>query len=210
MKTITLICFASLFFVFSAHSQISKGAVLLGGNLGFSSSENDNAVGDYKNRSYFISPLIGFVVKENRVFGVNLSYSSSIYKTAPDQKSESNNYGIGFFHRRYLPLGKSFYFYGQGQINAGFGDQEQINGLNNFKTSNKSLSVSAFPGVAYAVSKKFHLEISMNNLLNLGYHSTKYNNTLNPDTKISELSFAVNANPTSNLTFGFRILLGNK
>ena len=144
MKTITLICIASLFFAFSAHSQISKGAVLLGGNIGFSANDNSVATDDNKNHSYFINPSIGFVVKENKVFGINLSYGHSIYQTAPDQKSESNNYGGGVFHRRYLPLGKSFYFYGQGQLNVDFGKQEQTGGTNYAKTTSNSLSVSVF------------------------------------------------------------------
>ena len=66
MKTIILICFASLFFAFSAHSQISKGAVLLGGNLGFSTGDVPNPAVNYKNYSFFISPSLGFVIKENR------------------------------------------------------------------------------------------------------------------------------------------------
>ena len=209
-KTITLICFASLFFVFSAHSQISKGAVLLGGNIGFTSNDNSVSNDDDKNHSYMINPSIGFVVKENKVFGVNLSYAHSIYKTAPDQKSVSNNYGGGIFHRRYLPLGKSFYFYGQGQLNVNFGKGENVSGTNYEKTTSNSLGVSVFPGIAYALSKKFHLEIAMNNLVSLGYSSVKYHNVSIQDTRTSQLNFVVNANPASSLVLGFRILLGNK
>jgi hypothetical protein len=208
MKTITLICLASLFIAFSAHSQISKGAVLLGGNLGYSTSDNDNGTNDYKNHSYFISPSLGFVVNENKVFGVNLSYAHGKYESSAEEIS--NNYGVGFFYRRYLPLGKNFYFYGQGQIDAGFGKRKQTATSNYANSTSKSLSISAFPGVAYAISKKIHLEIAMNHLLSLGYYTNKYQNTTTPDAKTSILGFAVNANPASNLGVGFRILLGNK
>src|SRR5687768_4014276 len=188
MKTITLICIASLFFVFSAHSQISKGAVLLGGNLGFSSGDFSNPTDDYKNHSYYFSPSLGFVVKENKVFGVNLSYGHGINRTSATDKSVTNNYGGGIFYRRYLPLGKNFYLYGQGQLQLDFGNQEYKTSATNYKKTTNYVGVGLFPGVAYAISKRFHLEVSMNNLVSLGYSSIKENYTTSQDLRNSQLS----------------------
>ena len=210
MKTITLFCIASLLFAFSAHSQISKGAVLLGGNLGFSSSDFSNPTDDYKNHSYYFSPSLGFVVKENKVFGVNLTYGHGINQTSATAKSVSNNYGGGIFYRSYLPLGKSFYLYGQGQLQLDFSNQENKTSATTYERTTNYVGVGLFPGVAYAISKRFHLEISMNNLVSLGYSSVKENYTPNPESKNNQFSFSVNANPASNLALGFRILLGNK
>ncbi|MGZ5190214.1 MAG: outer membrane beta-barrel protein [Flavisolibacter sp.] len=210
MKTITLFCLASLFFAFSANSQISKGAVLLGGNLGFSKSDIGDAPDEYKNHSFYFSPSIGFVVKENKVFGVNLSYGHGINQTSATDKSVSNNYGGGIFYRRYLPLGKSFYLYGQGQLQLDFGEQEYKTSATTSERTTNYVGLGLFPGVAYAISKRFHLEISMNNLVSLGYSSIKENYTTSQELRNSQFNFSVNANPASNLALGFRILLGNK
>jgi hypothetical protein len=210
MKTIILSCLASLFIVFSAHSQISKGAVLLGGNLGYSQSDYEDSPPDYKNHSFYISPSLGFVVKDNRVFGVNLSYSHGIQQSSADAKTISNNFGGGLFHRRYLPLGKSFYLYGQGQVFIDYGKHESKSLTSNSSRSTTNLGVALFPGLAYAISKRFHLEVSMNNLVSLAYSSVKEDNSTGPDAAYNQFNFSINANPTSNLALGFRVLLGNK
>lgn len=209
MKTIILFCFVSLF-VFSANSQISKGTVLLGGNIGYNQSNYTDAPTEYKNHGYYISPSIGFVVKDNRVFGFSISYSHSINQTTADSKSFSNNYGAGVFHRRYLPLGKNFYLFGQGHLYADFGKQEYQSSTTNSKKTITTVGAGLFPGVAYAINKRFHLELSMNNLISLGYSSIKDHNSSGLDIRNNQFNFALNANPTSNLALGFRVLLGNK
>ena len=130
------------------------------------------------------------------------------------QESESDQYGGGIFYRSYLSLSKGFYIYGQGV--AGFRYNKQVEINSNLHTQkNTSTYISVFPGVAYAISKKFHLELALNNMLNLNY-STSNNEFTNVGTggpaesKSSQFGFNVNANPTSDLIFGFRILLGNK
>jgi hypothetical protein len=210
MKTVLLFCLASFLFAICANAQISKGTVLLGGNINFSSSGFSNEPDDYKNHSYNVSPSLGFVVKENKVVGVNLSYNHSIYQTAANQKSVSDTYGGGVFLRRYLTLGKGFYLYGQGQLGVGIGNQKETSSVNAHKTTSTSVSAGLFPGVAYAVSRRFHLELSMNYLVSVGYSSSKEHNANTPDIKSNQFNFSTNLNPVSSLALGFRILLGNK
>jgi hypothetical protein len=210
MKTITLICLASLFFSFSAHSQISKGAVLLGGNLNYSQNSFSNSPDDYKNHSYTINPSLGFVLKENKVWGINFQFYHFINQSATDVKQVSNDYQVGGFHRRYLPLGKSFYLYGQGQVNLGIGNQKNQSQTSKQEIRSKSVTASLFPGISYGVSKTFHLELAMANFLSMYYSTTKGQNVSDPNTKNSQFNFSVHASPVSDIALGFRILLGNK
>jgi len=198
MKTFVLFLACSLF-LYSAQAQISKGSILLGGSLGYGNNNTETGSNEFRTNSYSFRPSLGFVVKENRVLGFNLLYAHS----GGNSTSAYNIYGGGVFYRLYHPLGKSFYLYGQGEVNGSSSKQGDIR--------QNSIGLSAFPGIAYAVSKRFHLEISLNNMLNFGYTSSRTESNLTigpPPTKTSALSFGVDANPVSNLGLGFRILLG--
>lgn len=164
----------------SAHAQIAKKSVLLGGDLGFATQKTDESiVTDDKRKlnSFFISPTIGIAIKENLVVGGSINYRTQTDKSeALDYRNKYDGYGAGVFVRRYKPIGKSgFYVFGQ----AGLGVQQTKQEIKDLGTSVierntiTSIAANAFPGISFAVSRKFHLESGFNNLITISYAGEK-------------------------------------
>ena len=96
----------------NADAQIKKGAVLLGGSLGFSTRNNKvSTTQDYRSTSFNVSPALGKAIKENLLLGFDLSYgyAKNEFFSPPVQKT--NSYGAGIFIRKYKVLGKGFLIY---------------------------------------------------------------------------------------------------
>jgi hypothetical protein len=118
----------------------------------------------------------------------------------------------GLFVRRYSPLSKSFYLYGDGAIRYNTHSNNQISGTD-YETnySSKGVGIYITPGLAYAVNKRLHLEASLNNLLSLSYSKNKTTNfTLSGHTTTEGKSFdfGTNFSNTIPLSIGFRFVLG--
>jgi len=98
--------------VCSIDAQIKKGATLLGGQLGFSSTTTDypSTPGpSTKNSSFSISPAFGKAVQENLVIGADVDFEHSKFNNQNIDEHKSTVYGIGVFVRQYKELGKGFY-----------------------------------------------------------------------------------------------------
>ncbi|MFL5748299.1 MAG: outer membrane beta-barrel protein, partial [Niastella sp.] len=172
-------------FMVTTRAQISKGAVWVGGSIGYNQSKNDfkdAAVKDYKNSSFNVSPAIGFVVKDNLVVGFRLNYGHDKSENyGSTSESKSNSYGGGIFVRKYIPVISRVYVFGEAGAAYAYskGDdtrQEYVNGSYvNIKTNSKGFStnLSVTPGLAVAITKKFQLETSLNSLLGVGYNKSK-------------------------------------
>lgn len=160
------------------HAQINKGTIFLGGDLGFSSStyKTDNPSDNtYQNVSSFnFSPSVGWVVKENTVVGgrINLSFLKYKYSQNP---SNANSIGAAIYVRKYLPLGKAFYLFGDASL-GGQSNYRKI--LNNnipeyFSTENGySITAGIYPGISYQIKKCLFLEMALTNLVTLSYIKT--------------------------------------
>jgi hypothetical protein len=220
MKKILLFTIISATISFVANAQISKGSVLLGGGLNVSNTkyENNNLpVADKTHdNNTSINPAIGIAIKDNLIVGIALNYGHSENTTNSSstqiRKIKYNSYGAGVFLRKYLPLGKSFYLFGQGDLN--YTDNKQSDNYipsSGFSSTQKgwNVSLSFSPGISYALTKKFHLETSLSNLLALRYEQYRFN-TVSNGTQTSQerrsFGFNSNASPFSNFNIGFRFL----
>ena len=211
----TLLITVSLIFITSAvQAQINKGSLLLGGNLSVGTVKYENSsipVNDFRQNDFTFSPSIGIATSDNNVWGITLGYSHNKNKnTNAPGLSEVNSYNGGIFYRKYMPLGKSFYLFGQAKASYGSYRQETEYGNGN-KNDRKtwSISLSAAPGIAYAVSKRFHLEASLNDLVSLGYSHTDETNTSNGQKNLTTsngLSLSTNISSTNPLSIGFRFV----
>jgi hypothetical protein len=112
-------------------------------------------------------PVAGIAVKDNIVLGISLLYEHGESKGGVNPIISGGSYGAGAFMRRYLPLSKSFYLLGQTGLNYLHSEFDLFSNSPNINQSIRSwaLSANVFPGISYAVNKKFHLEIAINDLL---------------------------------------------
>ncbi len=210
LLTTTLVVFIAL----SSNAQINQGTILLGGGISGNSSKSGEGPSQTKNSWFSLAPSIGFAVKENKVIGINLFYSHNkyAYNSSPIKYRTTNGYGGGVFYRSYLPLAKKFYLFGEGNAYFRYTKQSDEQVFDT-KYSNKQteIGLSVYPGLSYAVNKRFHLEASINNLLSLAYYRTS-NESVSPisTTKVkgSGLSYSANVSSSSPLTLGFRFVLG--
>ena len=197
------------------NAQIGKGSLLLGGNIGFGKSKQTNSGSDaaYRQSSFSISPALGFVTADNKEWGIALH--TSFQKTkASNQPSQNqyNGYGGSVFHRRYLTLGKGFYLFGQAAAGYRYTKQKynSMDNVHSVTTRTDLVSVTAFPGVTYAVSKNFHLEAGLNDLLALSYsaqNETTVNGGAASAKKTKNLNFDTNFSNSNPITLGFRFVL---
>lgn len=163
-----------LFISSLVHAQINKGAIFIGGDLGIygsnTSSENPNEYASKSNQYYFY-PSVGKAVKDNIVVGGNLLLSFTNSTQQPyNNKSKTNRIGAGIFIRKYLPIGKSFYLFGNAALNG-----QSI--YNNYSTpqiptrkeTGYAIGATLIPGVSYQLNNCLFLEVALSNLITLGY-----------------------------------------
>ncbi len=190
MKKLTAIA-AAIFLMNSSYAQIEKGKTFIGGSVGFTNSKNENSVTSYsKNNGWNISPQIGKAIKQNLIVGVQLVAGRSINETsgfAGVNKNTSANYGLGFFARKYYPIGNKFMLFGEGSISGNSITGDSKTGI--VKTADNSgwgINLNIAPGITYNVSKKLWLEASLTNLLNAGYANATTKQLSNSGQTLSE------------------------
>ncbi len=216
MRKLLPLTILSLIVSVFAHAQISKGSVLLGGNFSagksqYSSSANDN---ESSQRSFNFAPTLGWATKENTVWGFNLGFNHSKSKSIHyPEKQQGSGYSAGLFFRKYATLGKGFYLFGQ--ANAGYNQwkQEEAHAASNYSrvSKSRSIGISAYPGITYAVGKRFHVEVGLNELVSLGY--SKYDiktsqSGTESTTKSSGFSISTSFSNSNPFNVGFRFLIG--
>ena len=107
---------------FTVKGQIKKQSIVLGGQLFYYNNKNQVDNLNQKSESGTISVSIGKAFKENKVMGINFSFSpirQSNYLNGGDTTNLTfNSFNIGAFYREYKKLAKDFYFFSQ--IDAGF------------------------------------------------------------------------------------------
>jgi hypothetical protein len=213
MKKFLLVSITFFFIVSLAHAQITKGSLLLGGSVSANTNETESGSTENKSNGLYIRPAIGLTVKENTVVGLRGGYShSKTQYNGPYAEQKTYSYSIGTFVRRYLPLGKGFYLFGEAGVDYDYLENSQPNG-NDSKSvyKGKTFEADLYPGIAYAVSKKIHLEASINNLINLSYLTSKTEYSYVGGQTVSKtkgFSFGSNASSSVPLNIGFRFVLG--
>ena len=214
MKTkILLPIIIILFATTAANAQINEGRYLLGGNVSYNSQKNPQGSGvNYE--SFYSDIQFGKVIKDNTVAGIIASYSFS--NNGPTNKS--NQFSAGVFYRKYKPLAKNFYFFGE--VDALYNHSNQTNGIfqiGNDATRNFSNggSVSFIPGISYSVCKRLQIELSMPNIASISYAGTKNETTSSITNSVStgngnnfSGNIYLNTSLLSNFGIGFKFFLG--
>ena len=227
IKTLTL--FAILFICLAANAQIKKGTVLIGGQISagtferninypiFPTSpptpnfENDNF------RFLIVGVSVGKAIKDNQVIGFNfntVNFKQTYFFNANQSTVAKNNLNeAGIFYRKYKKLGKDIYLFGQANASVNFGKTtySYANLMDNSTVKQSGILLSFSPGLAYALSKKFHIELSIQNLIAIQYNSLKqqFSNPLYQTYRSN--SYGINTSLSSgslgNVGLGFRLIL---
>jgi hypothetical protein len=212
---------ASFCVITTTKAQINKGAVMLGGSIGYGKSKSsyDKPSNDSKTTSYNISPAVGVAIKQNLVLGAVVSYRKS---TLNDESVDSyirerkdNYYGGGIFIRQYIPIISRLYVIAEGD--AGFNVFKTITEFTPYYTAQKIDekgwigSLGFTPGVSFAVNNKLHLETGFNNLVSIQYQKSKKDQHItNGESTTHSFAIGLNLENSSAFYLGFRILLNGK
>ena len=198
-----------------SNAQISKGSVLLGGSLNFNSNKSEEPTYESKQKSVGFTPVIGLAIKPNTILGIQFGYGhysydfpSNLYPY-PDQKNSS--YSSEAFLRKYFPLGKNFYAFGQGGIFFNSSKGENTSTQSKQELKNWGVGLEIQPGISYAVSKKFQLEMALNNMANIGFNKSETKTIPSAgETTVSKgqgFNFSSNLSTGNYFNIGFRVFL---
>ncbi len=207
-----VLCFC---FSLLANAQFNKGNVLLGGQLGYGTTKNTAEPTPFqKTGGGNFTIALGKALNENTVFGINFSYLPGSQSNDDPNSGYVNyktyGYAAGVFYRKYKSLGKEFYLFGESGLNyqgSTFSDKD-ISGNKTLSGSSNGGNIYIMPGIAYRISKKFFLEISVPNLFSASYNNSK---TTTSGITTTQDQFSIGANLSSNtlssLGIGFRLVL---
>lgn len=216
MKQKVLLSLLILFSVIgSAHAQISKGSLWLGGGVSYSKSKTNlpSTIPD-TTRIFNITPSIGIAVSNNLVVGIKLLYSSYKDNISPLYSNQKNKqYGGGFFVRKYIPVVNRLYIFAEGDATYTHFKflRTYSNGYADLYNKGWTGTIAFYPGLSFALTKKLQIEAGFNNLLGIQYTKANANDGYYNTNKRSETFTAgVNLENGSALFLGFRLLLNNK
>ncbi len=197
----------------TANAQITKGSVFLGGDVS-AYTQKTKSEGEVTNKSsgIYVMPVFGKAIRENLVFGITAGLSISDNEVLTNNvEQEAKGYNAGVFLRKYKNIGTSgFYIFIQGGLGANYQLQENSGTYVGYdKTKKITIGLNAYPGISYAVSRKFHLESGFNNLLMINYYQEK-RETGTPVVDYKTNGFAISSSlqNSSALYLGFRVLIG--
>jgi len=190
-------------------AQINKNSVLLGGQLTYYNSKVQIERLHQKSESGVIGISMGKAVKENKVVGINFTFSpirQNNYPVIGDTTNlRYNRFDIGGFYREYKKIAKDFYFFTE--IDIAFITAKQTE---HYKTAAADVEANQrggviwlTPGISYQVFKKWQLELTIPNLLTMQYLTTKIQSSL-PQIKNEKLEqFLFYSSTTNNTGLGF-------
>ena len=216
MKKKTILTQSVLLLYFISSGQINKGSVLLGGDLWANSIWQENNGVKFKSSGFGFSPLAGKAIKDNLVLGGFLGIGVSDNDGVNgNNENHEKSYTAGMFMRKYGVIKNNFYGFIQGNTGFSYSKYEYIQ-FNGISVENKRTAVQASlsPGLSYKVSRKLHLEAGLREIASLGYSRDKkdyYGQGVINSSKTSSVFMSTSLNNfSSNLYFGFRLLLDKK
>jgi hypothetical protein len=204
----------------TSYAQINKGTVWIGSNFSYARQnfKPDQVIISGKMRTVSILPSFGVAVKENMVLGVfgnytnaNTEQQTSSYYSKRDEKT----YGGGLFIRRYIPVFKRFYLYGEGRLGYNKSESEEnwtttsTSGTNNLKIWETGLTFT--PGIAYGITRSILLEAGVAALFDARYRSTE--SIYSPYTQsnsVKTFTAGVRLENASAFYIGIRFLINKK
>ncbi len=204
-------------------AQLAKGNVLITGDLAVNTKTNKET-GNFgsnvtKTRSFSIIPNVSYFVTDRLAIGLALGYGRTSIKeennpsnSVPYLNTIVTKITLGPIVRYFIPLGKKFYFYGEGGFNMEFNNRDYyVGGLINFenptqdgirfKANTVRYNIGIRPGITYFLNNRFALDASFG-LLGIQNETEKQ-----PENKYKTTEFIFSFIPNS-LTFGLSYRFG--
>lgn len=167
---------------FNASAQFQKGNKVLGFglNIGQSSNNSISPATTQSSSGFGINGSLSLAKakSETRLNGflVNIGYGKGVSKNSnpvfTDGFSESYNAGLGYFMRKYKPLGKNFFVFGEAQAAVNY-NRHILRDIQTSDVDQYQASIGIYPGLAYKLSDHFLLELRFADLANLSYSYTE-------------------------------------
>lgn len=198
-------------------AQISKGDYFIGGQLGFATLKNESSqtYSIYKQTNIIIATALGFVTKDNLIWGIDIPVE--IYKNVPAPGTSTDrkwlSAGAGIFARKYFEIVDRFYLFGQGRLGASYILEKNSFEAARQKKTGYSIALSVYPGISYAIKKNIHIESGFYNLGAIGYTRTKTTSTditRLESGKSSAFGFAADIDNSTSFTVGIRFFVPGK
>jgi hypothetical protein len=133
-----------------------------------------------------------------------------------DGSKTLSNYGAGIFIRKYRPLGRGFYLFGESNLRFDYSSTREYFSVNQiveeYKTRNHTISLCLNPGFSYEITKRLQLELVFQDLISANYtrsnrkgegNATSFNRRSNGFGLNSNISL----NGISSIGIGVRFLL---
>ena len=124
---------------------------------------------------------------------------------------------MAVFTRKYIPLGKSFYFFGELTLNYSFFKSQSIQvdstGIIYSVLKQDNIFVGIKPGFSFSFNKNLQLEIAFRDILSTGYEVQTLNSGIpRDDSKKKSFYFVIELNPGtySYLQASVRFFINNK
>lgn len=218
MRKTLLLLVVSFIFITSAFSQITKGSLLLGGDLSASTNKQEFGPNESKNRGITFSPIIGKAIKENLFIGGLLRVGYSKSENISNSSSSTvtgNNYGAGVFVRKYKNFKNNFYGFLQGNVEYGFEKMKsEQNNILTGENKNNRIGLNLSPGLSYKISEKLHIEAGLREIAAINYQkqtNKAFNQGSTSKSESNSFSFNTSLNNfNSSFFFGFRLLFAKK
>lgn len=210
---ITLLFIAFFSLTLTLQAQIKKGSTSLGGQINFSYNHVQNPAinSEQKVNQGYISLSAGKAVKDNSVAGLTLQFGAGNNYFIPNNsgKTAYTQYGAGIFYRQYQSIAKDFYIFFEGSLGYGYSKNNYKDSTGNTlsKSTQSISSLGLTAGLSYKILKNLHLEVSLPQLLYIGYSSNKTTQqTVVTKSDGITLYSNLNASTLANLGIGFRFI----
>ncbi|MFD2942893.1 outer membrane beta-barrel protein [Flavobacterium notoginsengisoli] len=171
-------------------ANAQKGTVLVGGNIGYTSTNREFQTGKNKNNQFNFSPRVGYQFNDNWTVGGEFVVASSKSEFEGITESKINNFKAGAFLRYAVPLSETFSVFAD--LGAGF--QNEKNKVNSAVGASESKADGFYAGVTPALfinmKKGFGLNFSIGGL---GYETLSYDNN-GPDVNSFYFNFGKTVN----------------
>jgi hypothetical protein len=193
-----------------ANAQISKGTIMLGGTLDFSSSGGSTKGGGVTvdkagSSSFTIAPMGAYYLTDNIAIGLGIGYGMT--SSGPDtMETTGSSFAIGPMVRYNMPLADKFGAFVQAGLSISSGSSSTKAGtvtVDGPKTSGMDFAIE--PGLLYFISDRIAIEATYGRI---GYNtSTSKTGTGASEVTDTDTEFGINLS-SSTLSFGFAWYFG--